>query len=70
MLTPPSWGPSWGPVELVALAPDVVMAFTSIAVASLRQVTRAVPIVFAVVADAIGAGYVESLARRVCQPRR
>jgi ABC-type uncharacterized transport system substrate-binding protein len=50
-------------VELVALAPDVVMAFTSTAVASLRQVTRAVPIVFAVVADAIGAGYVESLAR-------
>jgi putative ABC transport system substrate-binding protein len=50
-------------VELVALAPDVVMAFTSIAVASLRRVTRAVPIVFAVVADAVGAGYVESLAR-------
>jgi putative ABC transport system substrate-binding protein len=50
-------------VELVALAPDVVMAFTSIAVASLRQVTRAVPIVFAVVADPVGAGYVESLAR-------
>jgi putative ABC transport system substrate-binding protein len=50
-------------VELVALAPDVVMAFTSIAVASLRQVTRAVPIVFAVVADAVAAGYVESHAR-------
>ena len=50
-------------VELVALAPDVVMAFTSIAVASLRQVTRAVPVVFAVVADAVGGGYVESLAR-------
>jgi ABC-type uncharacterized transport system substrate-binding protein len=49
--------------ELVALAPDVVMAFTSIAVASLRQVTRAVPIVFAVVADAVAAGYVESHAR-------
>jgi ABC-type uncharacterized transport system substrate-binding protein len=50
-------------VELVALAPDVIMAFTSIAVASLRQVTRAVPIVFAVVADAVAAGYVESHAR-------
>jgi ABC-type uncharacterized transport system substrate-binding protein len=50
-------------VELVALAPDVVMAFTSIAVASLRQVTRAVPIVFAVVADAVAAGYVESHAQ-------
>jgi putative ABC transport system substrate-binding protein len=29
--------------ELVALAPDVVMAFTSVAVASVRQVTRTTP---------------------------
>jgi putative ABC transport system substrate-binding protein len=50
-------------MELVALGPDVIMAFTSAAVAPLRQVTRSVPIVFAVVADAVGAGYVESLAR-------
>jgi ABC-type uncharacterized transport system substrate-binding protein len=50
-------------VELVALAPDVLMAFTSPVVASLRQVTRTIPIVFAVVADAVGAGYVESHAR-------
>src|SRR5262245_8902070 len=50
-------------VEMVALAPDVVMAFTSIGVASWRQVTRAVPIVLAVVADAVAAGYVESHAR-------
>jgi ABC-type uncharacterized transport system substrate-binding protein len=50
-------------VELVALAPDVLMAFTSVVVASLRQVTRTIPIVFAVVADAVGAGYVESHAR-------
>jgi putative tryptophan/tyrosine transport system substrate-binding protein len=50
-------------VELVALAPDVIMAFTSIAVASLRQVTRTIPVVFAVVADAVSGGYVESLAR-------
>ena len=50
-------------VELVALAPDVLMAVTSVAVASLRQVTRTIPIVFAVVADAVGAGYVESHAR-------
>ena len=49
--------------ELVALAPDVVMAFTSDAVAPLRQVTRNIPIVFAIVADPVGAGYVESLAR-------
>jgi putative tryptophan/tyrosine transport system substrate-binding protein len=49
--------------ELVASAPDVIMAFTSPAVASLRQVTRTVPIVFANVADPVGAGYVESLAQ-------
>jgi putative tryptophan/tyrosine transport system substrate-binding protein len=49
--------------ELVALGPDVVMAFTSAAVPPLQQVTRAIPIVFAIVADAVGAGYVESLAR-------
>jgi putative ABC transport system substrate-binding protein len=49
--------------ELVAERPDVVMAFTSAAVAPLRQATRTVPIVFAVVADPVGAGYVESLAR-------
>jgi putative ABC transport system substrate-binding protein len=49
--------------ELVALKPDVVMAFTSAAVAALQQVTRTVPIVFAVVTDPVGAGYVENLAR-------
>ena len=49
--------------ELVALEPDVVMAFTSTAVPPLQQVTRTIPIVFAIVADPVGAGYVESLAR-------
>jgi len=49
--------------ELVALAPDVVMAVSSGAVAPLREVTRTVPIVFAVVADPVGAGYVENLAQ-------
>jgi putative ABC transport system substrate-binding protein len=49
--------------ELIALEPDVVMAFTSAAVAPMRQATSTVPIVFAVVADPVGAGYVESLAR-------
>jgi putative tryptophan/tyrosine transport system substrate-binding protein len=48
-------------MELIALGPDVVMAFTSAAVAPLRQATSTVPIVFAVVV--VGAGYVESLAR-------
>ena len=49
--------------ELVALGPDVVVAFGSNAVPPLQQVTRTIPIVFALVADPVGAGYVESLAR-------
>ena len=49
--------------ELVALAPDVLMAVSSGAVAPLREVTRTVPIVFAVVADPVGAGFVENLAQ-------
>jgi putative ABC transport system substrate-binding protein len=49
--------------EMVALAPDVLMAFTSAAVPPLRRVTRTIPIVFAVVTDPVGAGFVESLAQ-------
>jgi putative ABC transport system substrate-binding protein len=49
--------------ELVALAPDVVIANGSAAVGPLLKVTRTVPIVFAIVPDPVGAGYVESLAR-------
>src|SRR3974390_3362447 len=49
--------------ELVALAPDVILANGSNAVASLLQVTSTVPIIFANVADPVGAGYVDSLAR-------
>ncbi len=49
--------------ELVALRPDVVVAFTSAAVSPLREATSEIPIVFAIVADAVGAGFVESLAR-------
>jgi ABC-type uncharacterized transport system substrate-binding protein len=49
--------------ELVALAPDVILANGSAAVGPLLQATRLVPIVFAVVPDAVGAGFVESLAR-------
>jgi len=47
--------------ELVALAPDVILADS--AVAPLVQITRTVPIVFTTIADPVGAGYVESLAR-------
>ena len=49
--------------ELVALAPDVILAHSSAALAPLLQVTRTVPIVFTIVADPVGAGYVEALAR-------
>src|SRR6516164_8510336 len=49
--------------ELVALAPDVILAHSSPAVAALGQITRTVPIVFTNVADPVGAGYVDSLAR-------
>ena len=46
--------------ELVALAPDVILADSSAAVAPLLQATRTIPIVFAIVADPVGAGYVKS----------
>ena len=49
--------------EVVALAPDVILAQSSAAVTPLLQSTRTVPIVFTIVADPVGAGYVESLAR-------
>jgi putative tryptophan/tyrosine transport system substrate-binding protein len=47
--------------ELVALAPDIILAHGDTAVGALLQVTRTVPIVFAVVADPVGAGFVNSL---------
>src|SRR5262245_27039313 len=49
--------------ELVALAPEVILAFTSSTVAALQQATRTVPIVFVGVIDPVGAGFVESMAR-------
>jgi putative tryptophan/tyrosine transport system substrate-binding protein len=49
--------------ELVALAPDVILASTSASVAALQRVTHSVPIVFANVVDPVGAGFVTSLAR-------
>jgi putative ABC transport system substrate-binding protein len=49
--------------ELVALAPEVVVATGSPPVVALRQASRIVPIVFVLVADPVGAGFVESLAR-------
>jgi putative tryptophan/tyrosine transport system substrate-binding protein len=49
--------------ELIALAPDVILASGATALAPLLQATRTVPIVFVSVADPVGAGYVESMAR-------
>jgi ABC-type uncharacterized transport system substrate-binding protein len=49
--------------ELAASTPDVILAPGASTVGPLLQATRTVPIVFAVVADPVGAGFVESLAR-------
>jgi putative ABC transport system substrate-binding protein len=49
--------------ELAALEPEVILASGSAAAGPLLQVTRLVPIVFAIVPDPVGAGFVESLAR-------
>jgi ABC-type uncharacterized transport system substrate-binding protein len=49
--------------ELVALAPDVILAVGAITVTPLQQVSRTVPIVFANVTDPVGAGVVPNLAR-------
>src|SRR5580698_11245 len=49
--------------ELVAFAPDVVLAATSQSVGALQQVSKKVPIVFAGVIDPVGAGFVHSMSR-------
>ena len=49
--------------ELVALQPDVILSESTPPTAALRQQTRTIPIVFAVVSDPIGSGFVATLAR-------
>ena len=49
--------------ELVALAPDVILAHGGPIMGALQRATRTVPIVFVSVTDPVGAGYVASLAR-------
>jgi putative tryptophan/tyrosine transport system substrate-binding protein len=49
--------------ELVALAPDIILASTTPAMMALQQSSRTVSVVFANVADPVGAGFVESLVR-------
>src|SRR5438270_2603070 len=61
-------GPNPGDVrkhagELAALAPDVIVGNGSAATGPLLEATRSVPIVFVIVPDPVGAGYVDSLAR-------
>jgi putative ABC transport system substrate-binding protein len=49
--------------ELVALTPDVILTFGASTVGPLLQVTRTLPIVFAVASDPVGNGFVDSLGR-------
>jgi ABC-type uncharacterized transport system substrate-binding protein len=49
--------------ELAALAPDVILAAGAAAVGPMLQAARNVPVVFVIVPDPVGAGFVESLSR-------
>jgi putative ABC transport system substrate-binding protein len=49
--------------ELVALAPDIILAIGAVSLDHLLEVTRTIPIIFAVVADPVGSGYVGSMAQ-------
>ena len=49
--------------ELVALAPDVIMTVGSLTMGPMQQATQTIPIVFVNLADPVGAGFVQSLAR-------
>jgi len=49
--------------ELVALAPDVILASGSPSVAALQEATRTVPVVFVTVVDPVSSGFVDSLAQ-------
>ena len=49
--------------ELAALAPDVILAHGASAVGPLLQVTRTIPVVFPIIGDPVGGGFVDSLAR-------
>ena len=49
--------------ELIGLAPDAIFVWSNLALAVLRQATQTIPIVFALVSDPVGAGFVSNLAR-------
>jgi putative tryptophan/tyrosine transport system substrate-binding protein len=60
------WGAGRSPgyaADLVALAPEVILAVGSSVVVPLLQVSRTVPVVFTQVSDPVGSGFVASLAR-------
>jgi putative ABC transport system substrate-binding protein len=50
-------------MELVAGTPDAILASSAPALAALRDQTRTIPLVFVLVPDPVGTGFVESLAR-------
>ena len=50
-------------IELVGIAPDLVLASGAVSVGSLQQASRDLPIVFVNVTDPVGAGFVANLAR-------
>ena len=49
--------------ELVALKPDVILADTTAVTAAFQRETQTIPIVFAIVGDPVGSGFVASLPR-------
>ncbi|HET7885098.1 MAG TPA: ABC transporter substrate binding protein, partial [Bradyrhizobium sp.] len=49
--------------QLVGLAPDAILASPGSSLPALRQQTRSIPIVFVLLADPVGQGFVQSLAR-------
>ena len=49
--------------ELLALAPDVILTQSNLTTTSMLRETRTIPVVFAIVADPIGSGYIKAFAR-------
>jgi putative ABC transport system substrate-binding protein len=52
-----------GAEELIALSPNVIVVWANPAVAILRNLTQSIPIIFVVVSDPVGSGFVTNLAR-------
>jgi ABC-type uncharacterized transport system substrate-binding protein len=56
--------------ELVELRPDVILANTTPVTAALQRATQTIPIVFVIVSDPIGSGFIASVPRAAMPPRR